>query len=172
MGIFALFLFFSQVDFAVIRLLADLLVTGYSTVWFIQGKRVVPTNQYQLDTELQLIPRDNHQSDYDDEEFLEESGNAADIILKILRQDDGDGGDKPPLVRKFAIVDIDEEINDDEHDNNHKKAEFVPSSDCMDSDEEMLPLSISKVQEKSRRKIHPRLPSQTTVSQRNEDTRP
>jgi hypothetical protein len=25
-----------QVDFAVIRLLADLLVTGYSTVWFIQ----------------------------------------------------------------------------------------------------------------------------------------
>ena len=36
MGIFALFLFFSQVDFAIIRLLADLLVTGYSTVWFIQ----------------------------------------------------------------------------------------------------------------------------------------
>lgn len=57
MGIFALFLFFSQVslvppihivhatmltfwvqqvDFAMIRLLADLLVTGYSTVWFIQ----------------------------------------------------------------------------------------------------------------------------------------
>lgn len=36
MGIFALFLFFSQVDFAVIRLVADLLVTGYSTVWFIQ----------------------------------------------------------------------------------------------------------------------------------------
>ena len=36
MGIFALFLFFSQVDFAIIRLMADLLVTGYSTVWFIQ----------------------------------------------------------------------------------------------------------------------------------------
>lgn len=36
MGIFALFLFFSQVDFAIVRLLADWLVTGYSTVWFIQ----------------------------------------------------------------------------------------------------------------------------------------
>ena len=36
MGVFALFLFFSQVDFAIIRLLADWLVTGYSTVWFIQ----------------------------------------------------------------------------------------------------------------------------------------
>ena len=36
MGVFSLFLFFSQVDFAIIRLLADWLVTGYSTVWFIQ----------------------------------------------------------------------------------------------------------------------------------------
>jgi hypothetical protein len=36
MGIFALFLFFSQVDFALIRLLADWLVTGFSTLWFIQ----------------------------------------------------------------------------------------------------------------------------------------
>ena len=36
MGVFALFLFFSQVDFALLRLLADWLVTGYSTIWFIQ----------------------------------------------------------------------------------------------------------------------------------------
>jgi hypothetical protein len=36
MGVFSLFLFFSQVDFAVIRLLADWIVTGFSTVWFIQ----------------------------------------------------------------------------------------------------------------------------------------
>jgi hypothetical protein len=36
MGVFSLFLFFSQVDFAMIRLLADWIVTGYSTVWFIQ----------------------------------------------------------------------------------------------------------------------------------------
>lgn len=36
MGVFSLFLFFSQVDFAIIRLLADWIVTGYSTVWFIQ----------------------------------------------------------------------------------------------------------------------------------------
>ena len=40
MGIFALFLFFSQVDFAIIRLLADWLVTGFSTMWFIQVTRV------------------------------------------------------------------------------------------------------------------------------------
>ena len=36
MGVFSLFLFFSQVDFALVRLLADWIVTGYSTVWFIQ----------------------------------------------------------------------------------------------------------------------------------------
>lgn len=36
MGVFSLFLFFSQVDFAIVRLLADWIVTGYSTVWFIQ----------------------------------------------------------------------------------------------------------------------------------------
>ena len=43
MGIFSLFLFFSQVDFAFIRLLADWIVTGFSTVWFIQvGLSMVP----------------------------------------------------------------------------------------------------------------------------------
>ena len=38
MGVFALFLFFSQVDFALVRLIADWIVTGYSTVWFIQAR--------------------------------------------------------------------------------------------------------------------------------------
>lgn len=41
MAVFALFLFFSQVDFAVIRLLADWLVTGVSTAWFLQDKEPV-----------------------------------------------------------------------------------------------------------------------------------
>jgi hypothetical protein len=41
MGVFSLFLYFSrQVDFAMIRLLADWIITGYSTVWFIQVRRV------------------------------------------------------------------------------------------------------------------------------------
>ena len=43
MSVFALFLFFSQVDFAVIRLLADWIVTGVSTVWFIQDKVYDPS---------------------------------------------------------------------------------------------------------------------------------
>lgn len=38
MGVFSLFLFFSQVDFAIVRLLADWIVTGFSTAWFIQDK--------------------------------------------------------------------------------------------------------------------------------------
>jgi hypothetical protein len=42
MGVFALFLFFSQVDFAMIRLLADWIVTGYSTLWFIQVRSPSP----------------------------------------------------------------------------------------------------------------------------------
>jgi hypothetical protein len=36
MGVFSLFLFFCQFDFAMIRLLTDWIVTGHSTVWFIQ----------------------------------------------------------------------------------------------------------------------------------------
>jgi hypothetical protein len=43
MSVFALFLFFSQVDFAIIRLIADWIVTGFSTVWFIQGKVYDPS---------------------------------------------------------------------------------------------------------------------------------
>lgn len=43
MSVFALFLFFSQVDFAIVRLLADWIVTGFSTVWFIQGKVYDPS---------------------------------------------------------------------------------------------------------------------------------
>ena len=42
MSVFSLFLFFSQVDFAIVRLLADWLVTGYSTVWFIQARYLCP----------------------------------------------------------------------------------------------------------------------------------
>jgi hypothetical protein len=45
MGVFSLFLFFSQVDFAIVRLLADWLVTGFSTAWFIQDKIYDPSMQ-------------------------------------------------------------------------------------------------------------------------------
>lgn len=51
-------------DFAIIRLLADLLVTGYSTVWFIQGKRVVPASLHHHGSEEQLL----HTSSYEEEE--------------------------------------------------------------------------------------------------------
>ena len=38
MSIFGMYLLFSQVDFLIIRALADLLVTFISTRWFLQGK--------------------------------------------------------------------------------------------------------------------------------------
>jgi hypothetical protein len=38
MSVFSIFIFFSQVDFLIIRCLADVIVSGYSTYMFIKGK--------------------------------------------------------------------------------------------------------------------------------------
>lgn len=50
MGIFGVFLIFSQVDFLMIRALADLMVTGYSTNIFMQ-KKVFDKELYDLQSE-------------------------------------------------------------------------------------------------------------------------
>lgn len=67
-----------QVDFAIIRLLADLLVTGYSTVWFIQGKRVVPANLHHHGSEEQLL---HHTSSYEEED--EEEGMMKTVVTFV-----------------------------------------------------------------------------------------
>jgi len=194
MGIFALFLFFSQVDFAIIRLLADLLVTGYSTVWFIQNKRVVPSSaahdENGSDQQL-IVPT----SEYDDEDILSDSemtpaAASNMVILDLHKTVDGCG------KQKFAIFDINE--MDEELETNTSPVKqrgpastsiTVPPSDndliLRDEEENrMLPLALSAVigrsarggscskQTETKKKLHPRIPSQTTVLQRNEDTRP
>lgn len=162
MGIFALFLFFSQVDFAIIRLLADLLVTGYSTVWFIQNKRVVPASPaYGSDNEHLMT--DHHKSQYDDDD------DVGDAVMLDLHLEDRS---------RFSIYDIEEEPAAEEAAAGRAAASRIPASDdaILHEDAMMLPLSLSSTDEhqktKKKKKMHARLPSQTTVTQRNEDTRP
>ena len=50
MGVFGIFLFFSQVDFLLIRLAADLIVSHYVTIRFMEPKRVDPV-MYSRDRE-------------------------------------------------------------------------------------------------------------------------
>lgn len=51
MGVFGIFLFFSQVDFLLIRLAADLIVSHYVTIRFMEQKRVDPV-MYSRDREV------------------------------------------------------------------------------------------------------------------------
>lgn len=41
-GVFSLFLLFSQIDFLLIRAVADMIVNFWSTIWFLSNKRVDP----------------------------------------------------------------------------------------------------------------------------------
>lgn len=75
MGIFSLFLFFSQVDFAIVRLLADWLVTGFSTVWFIQDKVHDPsiTSSSSSSAGDALMMQRRNDDENDDEEMNQSS---------------------------------------------------------------------------------------------------
>lgn len=46
MGVFGIFLLFSQIDFLLVRMFADLLVNHYTTMKFMDGKRVDPEGAY------------------------------------------------------------------------------------------------------------------------------
>jgi len=41
-GVFGLFLLFSQIDFLLIRAVADMIVNFWSTIWFLSNKRLDP----------------------------------------------------------------------------------------------------------------------------------
>lgn len=214
-----------QVDFAIIRLLADLLVTGYSTVWFIQHKRVVPAaagkDRCQEEHLMAAVHDDKGGDDeddcddiqgccYDEENPARAGKKPSDaIVLSNLHRavsgggaggSSGSRGVGIDVSPKFSLFDIDEE-----QDGNATGATAAPRSDSiMEGDEDdlgrMLPLSLSSLpapaaedtrknrrkkeqQEEGRRKLkpppeahvaamHAMLPSQTTIAQRNEDTRP
>ena len=104
------------------------------------------------------------------------SCSAQMVILDLHRMVDSSSSAEDR--KKFAIFDAEGE--EETH-----SLSAPPSDALVDYDEEnkILPLSLSSAplasadnssskQSKPKRKLHPRLPSLTTISQRNEDTRP
>lgn len=73
MSVLGLMVALSQIDFVLIRLLADLLVNTYTNLKFMQGKTYDPTSYYNVDRNLSL---DRNFSTFSIEEELEESREA------------------------------------------------------------------------------------------------
>lgn len=82
MGIFSIFLFFSQIDFLLIRTAADLLVDGYSTIRFMKHKTVNP-NMYSA----QEIRHTNEASD--------KGGVYSDFVSPYVIETDDESDDTP-----------------------------------------------------------------------------
>jgi hypothetical protein len=68
MGIFGIFLFFSQIDFLVIRMTADIVVTYFTTSTWMNNK-IVDRDMY--DTEFSVIYNDNIDIENEEHELLE-----------------------------------------------------------------------------------------------------
>lgn len=58
MSIFGIYLLFSQIDFLIIRCVADMLVTILTTIWFLQHKTIDPV-QYMAEVQ-HVLPVDVH----------------------------------------------------------------------------------------------------------------
>lgn len=69
MSVFGIFLFFSQVDFLLIRMVADLLVSIVTTMWWCQNKTVDPV-KYELEGNGNLGVDKDQEGMYDDESLL------------------------------------------------------------------------------------------------------
>ena len=147
-----------QVDFAIIRLLADLLVTGYSTVWFIQVRFGLHCPFTLMIFCLMLLGTD-------------EQGKRISPMSSVMLERKLAGGnmdEKEPLntihkmhpMEDAVVFRIDEDDPLSDNDNNEEPEEN--SGGGKKAAEE----AVAKAGDKGR------LPSQTTFAQRREDTRP
>jgi hypothetical protein len=66
MSIFGIFLIFSQVDFLIVRAIADFIINGYSTTWFMKNKVFDPFKYETHVEQTAVIPIGKAHIEYDD----------------------------------------------------------------------------------------------------------